>query len=180
MNSVDGHSWMRWLPTGLVVGLARIGPLGLWGRAPGTNGSAFGLLLYVAVFHPLGWPAQLLLGAVLAILAVGVCGEAEKRLHLRDPGEVILDEVVAQPLVFLGLPGMLGGAHWSGWVVLALGFGLFRLFDVWKPLGIARLQALPGGQGVVIDDLAAAAAACGVLNLLVWLAGTRGWIPLAL
>jgi phosphatidylglycerophosphatase A len=55
------------------------------------------------------------------------------------------------------------------WAVLLAGFALFRLFDITKPLGIARLQNLPGGWGVVIDDTAAALAACATLHAVVWL-----------
>jgi phosphatidylglycerophosphatase A len=79
---------------------------------------------------------------------------------------VILDEFIAMPLCFLGwraLPAVL-----PTWAVLLAGFALFRLFDIWKPLGIRRLQALPGGWGVVADDLVAALAACATLHITLW------------
>jgi phosphatidylglycerophosphatase A len=57
-------------------------------------------------------------------------------------------------------------------VVLA-GFGLFRFFDILKPLGISRLQNWPGGWGIVADDFAAALAACGALHLGAWLWALR-------
>ena len=78
-----------------------------------------------------------------------------------------MDEFVAQPLVFMGI-------QWGSPVhlfdtrtllVLACGFALFRFFDILKPLGIGRLQSIPGGTGVVADDLAAALAA----GLVLWL-----------
>jgi len=72
------------------------------------------------------------------------------------------------PLVFLGWRA--GGlATWPAWAVLGLGFGLFRLYDIAKPLGIARLQRWPGGWGIVVDDFAAALAACGTLHVAGWL-----------
>jgi phosphatidylglycerophosphatase A len=74
---------------------------------------------------------------------------------------------VAIPLCFLGWPALV--AVVPVWVALLAGFALFRLFDIAKPLGIARLQRLPGGWGVVVDDLAAALAACATLHLGVWL-----------
>jgi phosphatidylglycerophosphatase A len=163
------------LPTGLVVGLARCGPVGRWGKAPGTTGSLLGVGLFLLVFQNLPLLGQCLLGALLAGLAVLICDEAERRLHKRDPGEIILDEVVAQPLVFFGLPAALGGTVWA-WGVLLLGFGLFRLFDIWKPLVIHRLQFLPGGIGVVADDLAAALAAWLVLHGVLFAALQLGWI----
>ena len=79
---------------------------------------------------------------------------------------MILDEFVVMPLCFLGwrtLPAAI-----PVWAVLGAGFALFRLFDIVKPLGIRRLQALPGGWGVVIDDVAAALAACATLHAGAW------------
>ena len=102
-------------------------------------------------------------------VAVAICGEAEFRLGRRDPGEVILDEFVAMPLCFLGWPLLVGPA--PAWAVFMAGFALFRFFDIVKPLGIARLQELPAGWGVVADDVAAALATCGVLHLAQW-----GWL----
>jgi len=102
-----------------------------------------------------------------AYVAVALCGEAEIRLEKQDPGEVILDEFVAIPLCFLGWPALL--AAMPAWGALIAGFALFRLFDIVKPLGISRLQALPGGWGVVIDDTAAALVSCATLHGGVWL-----------
>ena len=58
------------------------------------------------------------------------------------------------------------------WVIFLVGFGLFRLFDIVKPFGIRRLQDLPAGWGVVVDDLAAALAACATMHAakFAWLA----------
>ena len=74
------------------------------------------------------------------------------------------------PLVFFGMGGSAGlvGEH-GGWPVLLAGFILFRIFDILKPFGIARLQNLPGGIGCVVDDLAAALAACCCLHLVLYL-----------
>ncbi|MCX6943233.1 MAG: phosphatidylglycerophosphatase A, partial [Opitutales bacterium] len=73
-----------------------------------------------------------------------------------------LDEVVAMPLCFLGWPALAGSL--PVWAVLLAGFALFRFYDILKPLGIRRLQDLPGGWGVVVDDLAAALASCATLH----------------
>ena len=58
--------------------------------------------------------------------------------------------------------------QYEGWPVLIAGFVLFRLFDIFKPFGISKLQNLPGGLGCVADDLAAALASCIVLHLLLY------------
>jgi phosphatidylglycerophosphatase A len=104
----------------------------------------------------------------LSYVAVGLTGEASRRLGRSDPGEVNLDEFIVMPLVFLGWQAG-PPAAWPAWAVLGLGFGLFRLFDILKPLGIARLQRWPGGWGIVADDFAAALAACACLHLIAWL-----------
>jgi phosphatidylglycerophosphatase A len=165
--SLSQPAWPRVLPRDLVVGCATLGPLGQRLPAPGTWGSLAGLL-YFAVFYyraPIG--AVLVGSAVASYLAVAFCGEAERRLRKTDPGEIVLDEVVAIPLCFLGWRTLLTQA--PPWALLLAGFLLFRLFDVVKPFGIRRLQALPGGWGVVADDLAAALVACGTLHAGLWL-----------
>ena len=159
--------WPRGLPTRLVVGCATLGPLGRKLPAPGTWGSLAGLLYFALFFQRLSLGPALVISAAAGWLAVGLCGEAELRLGQKDPGAIILDEFVAMPLCFLGwstLPG-----HWASWQVFLAGFGLFRLFDILKPFGITRLQDMPGGWGVVIDDSAAALAACATLHLGAWL-----------
>jgi phosphatidylglycerophosphatase A len=110
-------------------------------------------------------PAPLLAAAALLLAAgaVAVCGEAERRLGLRDPGCIVLDEFVAMPLCFLGWQKLAAivPVYWV-WI---LGLFLFRLLDIFKPLGIRWLQELPGGWGVVVDDLAAAMGACLLLHV---------------
>jgi phosphatidylglycerophosphatase A len=175
--------WPRFLPTATVMTIATLGPLGRRLPAPGTWGSAAGLIYFAVVFLRLGDEAgtwamavfTVLLTAVMSYFAVAICGEAEFRLAEKDPGAVILDEFVAMPLVFLGAPRLLdalsgagrtGSFDWSRIAVVVAGFLLFRLFDILKPFGIRRLQNLPGGWGIVADDTAAALAACAVLNAL--------------
>lgn len=163
------------VPDRIVTGLATLGPLGLLGRAPGTNGSVAGLIFYTLFFHQLG-PLGQVVALILSILfAVLICGEAELRLKKRDPGEVVLDEVVAIPLCFLGLQPLMeqtGGV----WLYMLGGFLLFRLFDIAKPLGINRLQRFPGGAGVVLDDLGAALVTNLVLRLIVFALQFGGWL----
>ncbi|MSU48746.1 MAG: phosphatidylglycerophosphatase A [Opitutus sp.] len=158
--------WPRVLPSRWVIALATLGPLGRRLPAPGTWGSLAGLLYFAVFFQRAGPGAILVATAIGGYLAVAFCGEAEVRLGKKDPGEIVLDEFVAIPLCFLGwrlLPAVV-----PTWVLLIAGFGLFRFFDILKPLGIARLQKWPAGWGVVVDDLAAALAACATLHAGGW------------
>lgn len=156
--------WTSFLPSGLVCNLATLGPLGRIRPGPGTVGTLAGIFWYTVVFSnagPLGW----LIGLALSLyLAIAICGEAEIRLGKRDPGEVILDEFVAVPICFIGLSPATYAVH--PLLLLVLAFVLFRLFDIFKPFGIARLQSRPGGYGVVADDVAAALATCACLHVI--------------
>ncbi len=166
-NTVDpGHPlWPRFLPTRIVMALAKIGPVGNARRAPGTWGSLAGMIYSVVVFYDMN-PMWFALTALIGLyVAVGICGEAELRLGQRDPGCVVLDEFMAMPLCYIGwhsLPAL--WVNQAPWAIFLGGFVLFRIFDIAKPFGIARLQKLPAGWGVVIDDVAAALAACAVLH----------------
>jgi len=161
---LEQPAWTRELPTQAVVGFATLGPLGRL-PAPGSWGSAAGVLYFVLCFSYMGIVGNLVASAIGFYVAVGLCGEAESRLGKRDPGEVILDEFVAMPLCFLGWPWIAGAGTLSYLALLAAGFCLFRLYDILKPWVIDSLQELPGGWGVVADDTAAALATCGTLHL---------------
>ena len=160
--------WPRRLPAKFVTAVATLGPLGRKLPAPGTWGSLAGLLYVLVFFRHLNARETLAVTAIAAYLAVGLTGEAARRLGRTDPGEVILDEFVVMPLVFLGWRFGPGGV-WPEWVGLLAGFGLFRFYDILKPLGIKRLQSWPDGWGIVVDDIAAAFAACATLHLGAWL-----------
>lgn len=155
--------WTNFIPAEWVIGLATLGPVGRIRHAPGTWGSVAGLALYAVLFHHLDFLGFIFFAALLSYGAMAICDAAERRLQMRDPGMIVLDEFVAVPLVFFGLSGAVESL--GGWPVLLAGFALFRLFDVLKPFGIARLQNLPGGIGCVADDLAAGAASCLCLHL---------------
>ncbi len=170
LNNIQRYfPWTGLLSTSVVVGLSTLGPLGMVKKGPGTVGSVAGVGLYAVLFHYASPLAYLFLMAMLTYLAVGICDAAERRLQMRDPGMIILDEFIAVPLVFIGMGGSQGliAAH-GGWPILLAGFGLFRVFDIFKPFGISKLQNLPGGLGCVVDDLAAGMASCVVLHLILW------------
>lgn len=138
---------------------------------PGTWGSLVGILWLVMLLrvpHPL-WAAVAALAAVG--IAIPICSRAERILCRQDPGSVVLDEIVAVPLTFLGPLMVLGTwptssgvtnlthRFWPEWIV---GFLAFRVFDIAKPGLIRRVQNLHSGWGVVADDLLAALAAAVV------------------
>jgi phosphatidylglycerophosphatase A len=136
--------------------------------APGTFGSLIGLLWFGALLAT-GNLWAYLLGVIIGVgLSVWLCGYAEKTLAQKDPGSVVLDEIAAMPVCFgswiaisMGQTGqfpslasLLSGSH----ALLLLGvFVAFRLFDIWKPWPVRQSQELPGGWGVTIDDVLAAA-----------------------
>ena len=151
-------------PRSVAVTLATLGPIGQRLPAPGTWGSLAGLLYFTVFFPRLNLWENIGVSTVAAVIAAVLCGQAEKSIGRTDPGEVILDEFVAMPLCFLGWPFLLG--RWPVWALLLGGFALFRFFDILKPFGIRKLQAVPGGWGVVVDDTAAALAACASLHVL--------------
>ncbi|NDV61830.1 phosphatidylglycerophosphatase A [Puniceicoccales bacterium CK1056] len=163
------------LPSQAVISACTCGPVGNWGKAPGTNGTLLGILLYTLVFFQIGLVGQVVLTALLVGLAILLCDEGERRMAKRDPGEMILDEVVAVPICFIGMNGLMAETG-HVWLYMLAGFGLFRLFDILKPFGIKNLQKYPGGIGVVVDDLAAAVATNITLRLLIFALGFGGWI----
>lgn len=158
---------MKSAPDSLVLLLAQGLGSGRSPRAPGTAGSLLGVAWFLLLLAP-GNPWVFGLGLALSTaLAVPLCARAELLLGQHDPGSVVLDEIVAIPLCFvallLSLAVRLGDfpntaqflAQTPTWT-LPLGFALFRGFDIWKPWPVRQSQKLPGGWGVVTDDLLAA------------------------
>ena len=114
--------------------------------APGTFGSAAGLLVWAVL--PQSTTAHGV--AIVLIFAAGVwsAGIAEQHFRGTDPGPVVIDEVMGMLVTLFMVP--------VGWPGAAAGFLLFRVFDVIKPPPADRLEHLHGGMGVMADDLMAA------------------------
>jgi phosphatidylglycerophosphatase A len=157
--------WTGIFSTRFVCAVATLGPIGTRLPAPGTWGSLVGLVYAMVFWRYARWEVTLVWTAIAAYVAVAFCGDAARRLGKGDPGEIVLDEFVAVPLVFLAWRHWHGGL-WPEWAVLLLGFGLFRLYDIVKPFGIRRLQRWNAGWGIVADDIAAALAAGATLHAL--------------
>lgn len=130
---------------------------------PGTLGSAAALLIAWLLHTKLGWPpiAFAIAAAVLFVPAVLAANRAASLLGRKDPGMVVVDEVLGQ---WIALAGVLT-LNWKSWLAA---FVLFRLFDIWKPPPVRRLEALPGGMGIVADDVMAGLYGSLVLVLAGW------------
>ncbi|HKC62918.1 MAG TPA: phosphatidylglycerophosphatase A [Pyrinomonadaceae bacterium] len=148
--------------------------------APGTFGSAVGVGIFLlerwattralifAARH--GWNLELFeslhIASVLLILtAITFIGtwaatRVEKSTGRKDPGIVVVDEVAGQLVALMFLP-----FNASVWLVLA-GFLLFRLFDIWKPYPIRKLESLESGLGIMADDILAGVYAAILLSLV--------------
>ena len=127
--------------------------------APGTFGALWGLPLAWGCAQLPGtiWPLMAI--AALLLLGVPICGRAAADLGYKDPGPVVWDEFATVPLVFVLVPLT------SPWIAL-IGFGLHRVFDISKPWPCRRFERLPGGWGIMADDVAAAFYAAIVLWMM--------------
>jgi len=124
--------------------------------APGTFGSAVGLVIYYLVRRQASIPIELGVIALVVIIGLWAATEAEHHFGGIDPGPVVIDEVIGMPITLALHPVNVAGA--------VAGFLIFRVLDVVKPWPARRLELLPGGFGVVLDD-----AMAGIYgNLMVW------------
>jgi phosphatidylglycerophosphatase A len=149
---------------GWAVRLATLGPVGLLPVAPGTAASIVGVILVMFLRPlPLEWRgfygAVAVAAALVFALGVWAAGKAETFYGVTDPGQAVIDEVAGQLVVFLLCPKVT-------WLALLAGLALFRVFDVLKPFPARRAERLPGGWGIMTDDLVAGAYGATVLFLL--------------
>ena len=147
------------------VVLASWGGCGFVPAASGTVASAVAVGLAYLVAEGLGLATVWLAALSLALLAPAIwsAGVACKYFGHEDPPEVVIDEVVGQWLALAAV----NPADWKQWLAAFL---LFRALDIAKPFPLRRLERLPGGYGVVADDVAAGLCVMIVLVGLGWLA----------
>jgi len=133
--------------------------------APGTFGSAAGVVLLLAL-RALG-SSVLEIAVVLALLALGVWSAtiAERASGRVDPGIVVIDEVAGMIVTMLFIPA-------TTFSILA-GFLVFRALDILKPWPARRFERLPGGAGIMADDVMAAVYGNLVMHVLVM--AIPGW-----
>jgi phosphatidylglycerophosphatase A len=160
LQNENGTKWAWAVATFFGAGFGRPGP--------GTWGSVAAVLLWGAFAGGLHPAPQTLLLALLAAIALAlVFGIPAATIVAResgrhDPQFVVIDEVAGQGIALLGSP--------AGWRHALIALVLFRLFDITKPFPVRQLEKLPGGWGIVFDDVAAGLYALGVASLLrIWI-----------
>lgn len=130
-------------------------------KAPGTWGSLVGLLLYF-LLQALSLPVYLAVVAGLFVVGSFAAGEAEKIMDNRDPGVVVIDEIVGMLITMIAVPATP--------LTMALGFILFRIFDIAKPFPVNFFdQRFHGGLGIMLDDVAAGIYSLIILQLMLFL-----------
>lgn len=165
------NRFILWLAQGFGVGRIPF--------APGTFGSIVGLIWFWILLLPKS-PLIFALGILVSIfVSIWLCGAGEKIMGQRDPGSIVIDEIIAIPLCFTSWLVILFSQSGS-WplpeffftgkpLLMTLGvFLLFRLFDIAKPWPVRQSQSLRGGWGVTIDDVLAAI----YVNIVVFVALT--------
>jgi phosphatidylglycerophosphatase A len=142
--------------------IATVGGVGYAPVAPGTFGTAAGLVLWAVL--PASNAAHAV--AIVLVFAIGSwsAGVAERHFHRTDPGQVVIDEVVGTLITLFMIP-----VNWPGAIAAFL---LFRIADIVKPYPANRLERLHGGVGVMADDAMAGVYANLALRLCIWLSGS--------
>ena len=131
--------------------------------APGTVGSAAAIAIALLIERYAGWQPYwfAVLAVAVSLPGIWAAGETARQLKREDPGCVVVDEVVGQWLALAGVRAL----NWKSYLGAFL---LFRLFDIWKPAPARQVESLPGGLGIVADDLVAGLYAALVLFLAGW------------
>ena len=160
--------WQRWIATCFGLGWLPVAP-GTWGSLPPAI--AFGILMYAGVPDAVTVVVMAVMVVLGSVACVCCAPAAVAAVGKNDPGEVVMDEVAGQGLTFLVLPLLLPRPLSGGecFLFALLGFLLFRAFDIVKPGPIRKLEQLPGGWGILMDDLAAGVVSAIVLYIAVFL-----------
>lgn len=143
---------ITFLATGFYSGLSPF--------APGTAGTLVGVFICLLCL-PMPWVLRLLFVLALLALSFYVAGEAENIYQKKDDQRIVIDEIIGLQITMLPVAINI--------LNLCAAFVLFRIFDIWKPFPVRNLQELPGGWGVVADDVGAGIYAGAVLWLLGYL-----------
>ncbi len=132
---------------------------GLLPVAPGTAGTVAAIPVYL-LLQPLATPYYVALVVLLALAGIAICGQTATRLGVHDHPGIVWDEIVGYLVTMTFAP--------PGWLWVALGFVLFRLFDIVKPWPIRWCdRRVGGGLGIMLDDLLAGVLSAALLQLLV-------------
>jgi phosphatidylglycerophosphatase A len=137
--------------------LATFFGVGLVPVAPGTVASAAAALIFKLALHDLAWPFYASLVGLIFFSGVAASAVHASEIGRPDPGRVVIDEVCGQLVALAFLP--------AGWLPVGIAFALFRFFDIIKPWPIRKLEKLPGGWGIMADDVGAGLAAALLARL---------------
>ena len=132
---------------------------GLIPYAPGTAGTLIGVFICLLCL-PMTWILRLIFVLVLLAISIYVSGQAEKIYQTKDDQRIVIDEIIGLQITML--PVAINVLN------LCVAFVLFRIFDIIKPIPVRNLQGLPGGWGVVADDVAAGIYAAAIMWLLMF------------
>jgi len=146
----------------LALFVCTFGGVGYSPVAPGTAGSAAGLVVYAVMRLAGASPVvEALVIAVIIVAGVWSGTMAERHFGTTDPGPGVIDEVAGMLVTLYALP--------AGWVMAIAGFFLFRVLDVFKPFPAQQLERLHGGLGMMADDLMVAIYGNLLLRVALWL-----------
>ncbi len=149
-----------------ILSLGTTGFIGLIPPRIATFTCWIGVFVAIGLHALVGWTWYLPALAISWLVGIFICQESARILADEDPSAVIYDEVTTVPLVFFLAPNF-------SWQVIVIGYLLHRLFDGTKPMGIKRVEQLPGGVGIMFDDVLAGVYALACMHLLYVL--VPGW-----
>jgi len=140
--------------------------VGYFPVAPGSVTSLIVVLLYKFYLYKLAWPHYLLIVFLIFLAGVFASTRYSSELNRKDPRKIVIDEATGQLLVFFRMSEMS-----QDWLFLLAGFLLFRFFDIIKPYPIRKVETLPKGWGIMMDDIVAAVYAGIIINLYLLIKG---------
>ena len=136
------------LATGCYTGYAPV--------VPGTFGTLIGIPI-AFFFSFLGLKAATVILVAMILVSCLIAGEAERMYGMKDPNDIVIDEIVGYLVTVWALP--------FTWMTVVGGFVLFRILDILKPFPIRKVEDwIPGGAGVVMDDVLAGVYGCIILH----------------
>jgi phosphatidylglycerophosphatase A len=128
-------------------------------KGPGTAGSLAAIAIAWALHAYFGFTQFAILSLLITIPGIWAADVTARASKSKDPQIVVIDEVAGQWITLAGVAAF----SWKTWLAA---FVLFRLFDIWKPWPVRRLEKLPGGFGIMADDVMAGVYGAAVLWLL--------------
>ena len=147
----DTRFFDRFLTTGFFSGYSPF--------APGTMGALVATLIWIAASYFITDFGTLFLATLYAIVIFTLASIAPinrlEKVWGEDPSRVVVDEVVGVWICLLAVPSDATLFSTRYWIYTVMAFALFRLFDIWKPLGVRKMESIHGGWGVMMDDILA-------------------------